>query len=312
MRSVHLVGDAADEIWMMLMADDLKLESTAPLPSRSLLFVVLYLLCLGVPIAWSKANGGDRLSWIGYEVQLDRFALGLTEGRARWAVEWLQRIARDGHAEMDEFKAAVGRLSFVAGALEWEKPFLAPLYAFAALHPRGGLHRSPAYVRLVASFLAERVARRRAYPSVVARGQNLEPFRVDAKAEGSIIGIGGWLPLRGASGRLDKAIGPWFSFNVSEAEAPRAFYRGKPYRTIASLEALAALVGTIVFGDFCTAGTDATITLPGIGDNRGNGYALCRLQSTKYPHCVIVMELACQLKRRGMRLAMEWVPRHLN
>ena len=99
--------------------------------------------------------------------------------------------------------------------------------------------------------------------------------------------------MRGASGRLDKAISPWFSFNVSEAEAPWAFYRGEPYRTIASLEALAALVGTIVFGDVYTAGTDATITLPGIGDNRGNRYALSRLESTEFPHCVIALELAC-------------------
>ena len=80
---------------------------------------------------------------------------------------------------------------------------------------------------------------------MVARGKGLEPFQVTAKAEVTAIGIGGWLPLRSNSGQLDKSISPWFSFTVSETEALAAFYRGGPFRTTGSLEALVALVGRL-------------------------------------------------------------------
>ena len=70
------------------------------------------------------------------------------------------------------------------------KPFLAALFAFSSLHARGCLHRLPAYVRLVTNFLAERISRRRVYPSVWDKETRRAPCRVDAKAEGKAIRIG--------------------------------------------------------------------------------------------------------------------------
>ena len=93
---------------------------------------------LGVPLAWAKIHGGTTLAWIGFAVDLNTLALGISESRAAWAVEWLERLARDGCADMDEFRAATGRLAFVAGALEYERPFLAPLFTFSSLVKRGG------------------------------------------------------------------------------------------------------------------------------------------------------------------------------
>ena len=37
---------------------------------------------------------------------------------------------------------------YVVGALEYERPFLAPLYKFMALHPRGSVRKVPAYIFL--------------------------------------------------------------------------------------------------------------------------------------------------------------------
>ena len=50
----------------------------------------------------------------------------------------------------------------------------------------------------------------------------------------------------------------------------------------------------------------------GFGDNRGNKYALSHLQSSKYPRCVLVMELSAQLEKRSQRLELTWVPREGN
>ena len=52
--------------------------------------------------------------------------------------------------------------------------------------------------------------------------------------------------------------------------------------------------------------------LPLMTDNRGNSFALTRLMSTKYPLCLLVMELAVALEDRGLSLSAEWAPREWN
>ena len=91
--------------------------------------------------------------------------------------------------------------------------------------------------------------------------------------------------------------------------APWAYAKGEPFRSIAALEGLAALFGVVAFKDHYSVNGDTTMLLLGIGDNRGNRYALSRLQSTKFPLCTVLMELACQQESRGARLSMKWAPR---
>ena len=55
-----------------------------------------------------------------------------------------------------------------------------------------------------------------------------------------------------------------------------------------------------------------SIMLPLLTDNRGNSFALTRLMSTKYPLCLLVMELAVALEDRGLALTAEWAPREWN
>ena len=52
--------------------------------------------------------------------------------------------------------------------------------------------------------------------------------------------------------------------------------------------------------------------LPLLTDNRGNSFALTRLMTTKYPLCLLVMELAVALEARGLSLTAEWAPREWN
>ncbi len=212
---------------------------------------------------------------------------------------------------MGEFGSALGRLTFVAGALEFDRPFLSPLHAFQAASPRVGVRVLPTFVRVVALFLAERLRRRRHYPSAQRRS-SVEPFRVDARAEGEAIGVGGWQPARRDDGSVDKWNSHWFSLQLDRSTAPWAFDRGEAFRSIASLEALAALLATLVFSPPKPAATDCLLLASGFTDNRGNRYVLSRLQTQRYPLSIITMELAAQLERRGMRLSLEWAPREVN
>ncbi len=214
--------------------------------------------------------------------------------------------------DVNELRSVVGRLAFVAGALEYEKPFLSPIYTFLSLHPGGGTRPLPTYLRLVLRFLSSRIARRRYYPSAVTRSKQRHPFRVDAHAEDEDVGIGGWLPYADEKGTIYTERSRWFAVRLTRESAPWAFHRGQPFKAIAALEALAALVGYIALADHHEENADAVALIPGFTDNRGNQYALSRLQTTKYPLILIIMELSCQLERRSQRLALQWAPREVN
>ena len=83
MRAAHYLSDPSSELWLQLMADDLKIESTSERPKREILWTLLCLDLLGVPLSWGKMQGGTSLEWIGYSVLVKELALGITESRAR-------------------------------------------------------------------------------------------------------------------------------------------------------------------------------------------------------------------------------------
>ena len=137
-----------------------------------------------------------------------------------------------------------------------------------------------------------------------------EVFRMDAKAEGEKIVIGGWrLP---PSGRTQEA--PWFSVTLTRATAPWAYARGEPFRTIASLELLGSLVSLMVLVPERAAkgDTSALITLTSSTDNQGNSFLLDKLLTTRYPLGIVLMELAHQMRVRRMVLRARWLPRLQN
>ena len=134
-----------------------------------------------------------------------------------------------------------------------------------------------------------------------------EVFRIDAKAEGDLVVIGGRRSLAGVKAR----DAPWFSLELTRKTAPWAFARGEPFRAIASLELIASLVGLMVLvppaepkGD-----SSAVISLSCGTDNQGNTHLLDRMLTTKYPLGVVLMELAHQSRVRRLVLRAHWLPR---
>ncbi len=312
-RALHLLADVDDELWLLLMADDVLIQSTCPYPERPVLWVLLLLSVLGFPLSWRKTQGGERAEWIGYDVWIKELRLGITSSRAAWATGWLRRISRDRTVAIDDFRSGLGRLSFIAGVLEYERPFLAPCFSFVSLHRPRAVRPVPLYISCILEHLAERIELRRTYPSVCEWTDGEFSPRVDARAEGSDVAIGGWLPRRGADGSICRAASPWFAITLNRHNAPWAFSKsGEAYRTIAALEAMATLVAVILFAPMVPRRSRGQVMLTSVTDNKGNMYALSRLMSTKFPLCLIVMELAAQLERHEMRLNVEWTPRDLN
>ncbi len=311
-RIIHGLLEAEMEVWIMMLADDIKAESTSVSPVPAILFVLLALELLGIPLSWKKVHGGGSMAWIGYQVDIGGLSLGITAARAAWATEWCARLARDGKCRADDLKAGVGRLGFIVGALEYERPFLAPLYSYSSRFSSNALLDLPLYVVTVLGYLAGRFALRRMYPSAVRRSSRAIPFRVDAHADEEGIGVGGWQPQHDANGRLSTTASRWFSMKLTKTNAPWAFCRGASYKVIASLEALAILLGFMLLTDGDAPNLDSTVIVHGVTDNKGNSYVLNKLMSTKYPLCVIVMELAAQMEKRGARLSVDWAPRDFN
>ena len=121
---------------------------------------------------------------------------------------------------MGQFRTALGRLSFACGVLEWGRPFLAPMYTWWAKGNEHTTYELPRFVAAVMRHLAGQLARRRHYPCGSGGPTAGEPFRVDAKAEGQEVRIGGWLPTRGANGQLDPGASPWFSETLDRRVVP--------------------------------------------------------------------------------------------
>ena len=134
-----------------------------------------------------------------------------------------------------------------------------------------------------------------------------EVFRLDAKAEGENVAIGGWRCRPGRPTRESE----WFSVALNRRNAPWAFARGEAFRTIASLELLGALVSVMVLLPAAEAsGTSLGLATLSCGtDNQGNSFLLDKLMTTKFPLGVVLMELACQLSLRRACLHARWIPR---
>ena len=122
--------------------------------------------------------------------------------------------------------------------------------------------------------------------------------------------VGGWSLAEGD----DTCKAQCFSVELDKSNAPWAFARGEPLRAIASLELDSTLLSVVAFAPERDPSRSSTLrlTLSGTTDNQGNAFAVTRLTASKYPFCVILMELAVQLERRGLELRLCWAPRDQN
>ena len=186
---------------------------------------------------------------------------------------------------MTNFEEGLGRVMYVVGALEYERPFLGPLYRFLILHPRGSVRRVPAL------------------------NPALNAPRVDAQASDTRAGVGGWLPTADRNGSIQKWLSPCFSLEVDKIRFPWVHEKDDtPALVIASLEALAILLALKAFhGETPMGHPSATWT-----DNRVNGSILNKLMCTRCPVSAMLIELSVHTEAMGQKTAVHWTPRDAN
>ena len=129
-----------------------------------------------------------RVDW----VHARRFELGVSATRAAWAVGWLTDKAAEKTVRLGELREGLGRLGFLAGPVEYIRPFLGPLYAWASVGPKWARPKLPVMILIIMKYLAEEL-KENFMMICEDRAQHLgEVFRMDAKAEGEKVVIGGW------------------------------------------------------------------------------------------------------------------------
>lgn len=264
---------------------------------------------LEIPVTWSKVRGGTELNWIGYCLNVHTFQKGINESKRKWIVDWIDKKLQLGGVVGRELRSVLGRLSFVAGALRHVRPFLAPLFSWASTMAPGTFASFPDAVVILLEFVREEVNRRPMRPAEPLERDPVDVFRVDAKAAGEDIVIGGW-----ESGlEPDQKRARWFSFRLSRKTALWAYLKGDPFRNIATLDLIGVLVAVMVLqpGSSSPAGS-AAVTLTALTDNLANTHVLKRYGSSKYPLSIVAMELAVQLAMLGIDLQLQWVPRAQN
>ena len=168
--------------------------------------------------------------------------------------------------DVNELQHALGRFSFAFQALETLRPFLGPFYAWAAAAPENAQLPPPAFLKLIAAFLAK----------VLQAGHRVEPvdeielaqvaFMADAKAQDQLVTVRGHSVPE--SGNLWDA--KWFAEAVNSKNAPWAFAKDQPFKLIASLGMLASTMSLIACAPTTEKLSESRLVLTGVTDNQGS------------------------------------------
>jgi len=305
----YLVGPVPIEA--LLYADDLETMGVGKEGRKGQVLMFVILAALGSPFKWKKQRGGMVTEWIGLTTDFGGYALGLSERRAGWLVGWMRKLCEKKLVSPREFAAGLGRLGFAATVLLWEKPFLGPLYVWAAAIREQRGEVIPWAILSILDWLSSRLEEGGRMEAVreeeLGHGKEVT-FYTDARASEVEACIGGHLAIS-----PDKKLCPraWFSFRVDEVMAPWLMKRGgNPKRMIAALELLATLVAVKLWGG--GRSTALRARAKAFTDNRGNALAVLKGMSTKFPLTLLLMELTEELRSKDLKLDLEWVRREEN
>ena len=203
--------------WHLLVADDYMLDASGPAYREAIISFFTLCSLVVAPLSWPNTAGGDTISWVDFEILYRTYKLAFSERRCQWFVRWTREVAESDHVQMTNFEEGLGRVMFVVGALEYERPFLGPLYRFLMLHPRGSVRRVPGFVKFILRFLAAQIEQTRHYSCAVELRSAPSALRVDAQASDTRTGLGGCLPTADENGSIQKWLSPWYSLEIDKA-----------------------------------------------------------------------------------------------
>ena len=186
----YILGGGGQEA--LLFSDDLMMLAGRASEIKELGAMVFLWVALGVPFKWAKFRGGQEVDWIGYWVSFSQFRLGISASRAQWVRGWIAKILEEGSVNINDFHSFLGRICFIIGALDFLRPFVAPLFAWAASVGRQGNPLIPWSVSFLLRYLSDGLDEQGRAGEVKPRGRNLGvAFRADAKAEGHTVCVWG-------------------------------------------------------------------------------------------------------------------------
>jgi hypothetical protein len=92
-RGLHYVL-SRESIWQLIFSDDFAWTASGPDFELKLILTLLYYVVLGVPFSWHKTGGGLSYDWIGFQIDLRTFEVGLTRKRRQWLLEWIESAVK--------------------------------------------------------------------------------------------------------------------------------------------------------------------------------------------------------------------------
>eukprot|EP00435_Cladocopium_sp_Y103_P068191 s408_g31.t1 len=294
--------------WHQLVyVDDLHLTCLGERKFVNLWIALLVYEILGTPFSYGKFSGGLQVQFVGYLLDYRECLLGITKRRGDWLVTFIDDMLRsNGTIYMRRFNEFLGRLGFVSRVLIWLKPFLAPLYTWSSALDKSSVATSPKLVLLVLRFLRERL-HECTYMNTCLRPETMagELFRTDAKCETGRVVLGGHHLVHGE----------WFALEVGPSQAPFLFKEsGDSQWASTTAELLAVLIALHLFGCLkrnkkehpvpfrVTAGTD----------NKANDHLLRKGLTTKWPLCLVFMQLTVAIMSARVFIQLGWRPRDEN
>ena len=262
----HLLGPEF-MLDLLLYADDLESLGVGLSGRKGIPLSYCFMSLFGFPFKWAKTRVGFRVEWLGMGTEYSSYRLGLTLKRANWLVHWLRGIVKNGSVTARDMSQGLGRLGFAAIALDWERPFLGPLYAWSsAIQGKTGPMKLPVMLKNLLGWLADTFegGDRLQKPDRGVQGAIPLVFYTDAKAEDGRAWIGGFLEISPI------CQGPWFSLEVEKDWAPSAFLKGDTKKVIAALELLATLIGVRLWVPDGKTKQTTRVAIKGYTDNQSN------------------------------------------
>ena len=101
-------------------------KATAPL---HLSLWVMLLLCLRLPISWSKCSIDDAVIWIGWKISFDTWSVELPDDKVHRILAQLSSICKQTKVKVKDLESIIGRLLWLTGLWRLLRPLLQPLYA---------------------------------------------------------------------------------------------------------------------------------------------------------------------------------------
>jgi hypothetical protein len=265
-------------------------------------------------VTWKKFRGGLTLDWVGFNLDFAGFKLGISASRANWLCAYLKQALADNCVVLRESSEALGRLGFASQVLTWCKPFLAPLFSWAAVARRrpssGERLQLPPLVRLSLVYLEEQLTKGGDAWSHLRclRSPWGEIFSTDAKGEDGKVVLAGW--ELGTTKLFSEARG--FSLSLTESQVPWLFRSGKSSGASTSAGMLASVAAIVLLGCGNSVSLSAGWTSIAAGtDNQATSHLAKKTPRTKLRLMLVLVQLAVLLSQRRLYLDLRWRPREL-